>query len=87
MRSEGRIGTELPYFEYTPTEEEKELIEQNFNLSHDKGKLKFEKPEHILQEENKKTKMRTIDQLKEDLKKAKNEADLKAIILTLLNNQ
>lgn len=83
MRSEGKNETDLPYIEVEPTEDERQKMEQNYEMYVNKGQIEFITPEHILKEQ----KRLNIEQLKEDLKVAKTNDDLKKIVQSLLDNQ
>lgn len=77
MRSEGKLGTDLPYFEQEPTADEMNKIEQNHWLSHDKGKLKITTPDHVQKKQN-------VEDLKRQIDNAKDIHDMKKIIQSLL---
>ena len=83
MRSEERLETNLPFFEYLPSEEERTKIEQNYEQYEDNGRIRFVTPPHILKEE----KQKNIEDLRTDLEKARTINELRSIILTLINNQ
>lgn len=80
MRSEEKIETDLPFLEYVPTEDEKGMIEQNFNLYEKSGVLQFEKPDHIVQQE----KEMELQQIKTDALNITTVKDAQDIIQRLL---
>ena len=80
MRSEKKIDTHLPFKEITPTEEEETKFKENWIPKVERGKVKFEKPEHI-----KKKERLSVEDLKVMTGKAKTVNELKDIIQLLLD--
>lgn len=82
MQSEGKLKTDLPYFEHTPTVDERDKIKKNYLQTFKDGIINFEEPEH-LKVANKK---QTMEDLKRQLAGAKDLATVKNIVLSLFDN-
>jgi hypothetical protein len=82
MRSEGRLETDLPYFEYTPTSDERDKIDKNYWLNYKDGTLRFETPQAVTQE----NKRKSLETLKDQITSAKDIQAVKTILISLLDN-
>lgn len=82
MQSEGKLKTDLPYFEHTPNKTERDKIQNNYLQTFKDGIINFEEPEHLKVE----TRKRTMEELKQQLVGAKDLATVKNIVLSLFDN-
>lgn len=80
MKSEEKLDCDFDYVEITPNTGEKKKIDNNWLMKVNVGKLEFEEPQH-LKEENKKI---TAQKINNDLEKATTQTELKNIIKDLL---
>jgi hypothetical protein len=84
MRSDSRLETALESFDLVPTQEQTELIEKNYIIRIKNNEITFEKPPHIIEEEAVLAEITRKDELKNNIKNAKNMDELKDLIAGMI---